>query len=68
MGKLFKEIVNDALRAGLTAKEVLPKPRAYTLGPHQLGKVRDNINRDKALALSDLLEDEELVRKLRLKK
>jgi hypothetical protein len=30
--------------------------------------MRDNINLDKALALTDLLEDEELIRKLRLKK
>jgi hypothetical protein len=30
--------------------------------------MRDNINLDKALALADLLEDEELIRKLRLKK
>jgi hypothetical protein len=30
--------------------------------------MRDNINLDKALALADLLEDDELIRKLRLKK
>jgi hypothetical protein len=30
--------------------------------------MRDNINLDKALALADLLEDEGLIRKFRLKK
>ncbi len=67
-GKPFKLIVNETLQAGLTAGNALPRPRTYTLAPRHMGAVVDNLNLNKALALDDRLEDEELIRKLRLKK
>ncbi|MGH8501438.1 MAG: DUF2191 domain-containing protein [Gammaproteobacteria bacterium] len=67
-GKPFRRVINETLQAGLTASNVMPKPRPYTLQPRHMGSVANNLNLDKALALSDYLEDEELMRKLQLKK
>ena len=66
--KSFKEIVNETLRAGLASKKAPGKARAYRLKPVRMGHVGGEFNLDKALQLADALEDEELVRKLRMKK
>ena len=66
-GKSFKEIVNESLRAGLSARSSR-KPRPYRLKPAALGDVRPGIDLDRALRLADQLEDEEIVRELRLQK
>jgi len=67
-GKSFKAVVNETLRAGLQAEREGPKPKRYRLRPASLGGVRKGINLDKALALADSLEDEELLRKAELRK
>lgn len=66
--KSFKEVVNETLRAGLAAKRGPGVARPYRLSAVSMGHVAGDFNLDKALALADALEDEELVRKLRMKK
>ena len=63
----FKQVVNEALRVGLTSYS-RPRPRRYRLKPVSLGGVRPGFNLDKALAIADALEDEGIVRKLELRK
>lgn len=64
-GGSFKEVVNDAIRAGLASGRGPSKP--YRLRPRRLG-VRPGADLTKALALAAALEDEETVRKLELRK
>ena len=67
-GKPFKVVVNETLRAGLAANQERPKAKPYRLRAASLGRVRPGIDLDKSLAVADLLEDEELARKLELRK
>jgi len=67
-GKPFKVVVNETLQAGLTASQERPKPKRYRLRAVSLGAVARGVDLDKALALADSLEDEELVRKTELRK
>ena len=66
-GKPFKEVVNETLQAGLSAREA-PKARPYRLKPVSLGGALPGINIDKAMRLSAALEDEEIARELELRK
>jgi hypothetical protein len=65
-GVSFKQAVNDAIRTGLLKPGSRPKRRfvqkTYSLGPEQ------HFRWDKALAAADAIEDEELIRKLALRK
>jgi hypothetical protein len=63
----FKEVVNETLRAGLLAKGAR-KAKPYVVRPAALGGPMPGINLDKALALSDAIEDQELAAKLQLRK
>jgi len=65
--KPFKQVVNEALRAGLVAQEA-PPVRRYRLKPVSLGGVAPGIDLDRALRLADALEDDALARKLELRK
>jgi hypothetical protein len=56
-GKPFKQVVNEALRAGLVWLE-RAEPKPYRLEPASLGRVPAGLDLDKALALADRLEDE----------
>ena len=67
-GKPFKVVVNETLQAGLSAAEERPRPKRYRLRPMSLGAVRRGVDLDKALALADALEDEELVHKMERRK
>jgi predicted transcriptional regulator len=62
----LRVVINDALRAGLH-----PAPGAgaqpYVLPSRRLG-IRAGVDVDKALALAGELEDEEILRKLELRK
>ena len=60
-GRSFTAVVNETLRAGLTV-------RRYRLRTEALGTVRQGVNLDKAVALADSIEDEELMRKMELRK
>ena len=65
--KSFKEVVNETLRLGL-AECQSPKRQRYRLQPASMGKVAPEIDLDKALRLAEALEDQEMVRKLELRK
>jgi plasmid stability protein len=67
-GRSFKEVVNEALRAGLEVGLVSPSPRRYRLRPAHLGGAPASADLDKALRMAGALEDEELIRKLELRK
>ncbi len=63
-GAGFKETVNDLLRRGLRSRE---DPEAYETPTFSSG-TRPGVDLDKALSLAAALEDEELARKLDLRK
>ncbi len=61
----FKEVVNDAIRAGLkgpTGKRTRFRQRTFALG------TRKNFSWDKALEMASAIEDEELIRKMAQRK
>jgi len=66
-GKPFKEVVNETLRNGLCAKHAQAAPKPFKLETVSLG-FHPAVNIDKALALSDAIEDEEILRKMELRK
>jgi len=63
-GVSFREALNDVLRRGLGAQSA---GRAYEVPARPLG-LRPGIDLDKALALAAELEDDEIVRRLELRK
>ena len=63
-GVSFREALNDVLRRGLGSP---PAPHPYEVAARPLG-LRPGIDLDKALALAAELEDDEIVRKLELRK
>jgi hypothetical protein len=65
--KPFKQVVNETLRAGLSAAATRGR-RRYRLKPARLGGVLAGINLDKALALADAIEDQELALTMQLRK
>ena len=67
-GKPFKTVVNEALRAGIENNRIVDVSRPYRLKPVAMGEVTGPYDLDKALQLADHLEDEEIVRKLLLRK
>jgi len=67
-GKSFKAVVNEALEAGLASPQKSRRPKRYQLHPVSLGGVRSGLDLDRSLALADSLEDEELTRKMELRK
>jgi hypothetical protein len=60
----FKEAINETLRAGLAGDR---SAREYRLPTYALG-VRPGIDLDRALQLDAALDDEEVLRKLALRK
>ena len=67
-GRSFKALVNEALRAGLEETASEPLRRPYRLEPVAMGQVTNGYDMDKALVIAGSLEDEELTRKLELRK
>ena len=65
-GKPFKQVVNEALRAGLAAGHAPAKARRYRVKPAALGGVMGSLDLRKALRLAGALEDREIARKLAL--
>ena len=65
-GVSFKEALNDAIRTGPVRRNARPARRfvqkSFPLGPEQ------NFRWDKALTVAEAIEDEELGRKLSLRK
>jgi len=65
-GVSFKTVLNDAVRKGLTpAQPVLP--RRFEQKTYDLD-TSDDRRWDKALAMADAMEDEEIIRKISLRK
>lgn len=64
-GISFKEALNSAVRTGLTQRK--PKRRSFVQKSYSLGSDQ-NFRWDKALDAAAALEDEELGRKLSLRK
>ena len=66
-GKSLKKVVNEAIRAGLgQLKNPVPR-KSYKCKTYPMW-YPPNLNLDKALAIATLLEDDEIARKLSLKK
>jgi hypothetical protein len=64
--KPFNQVVDETLRAGLSAPAA--RKRRCKVKPAGLGGVLPGINLDKALALADAIEDQELAARMRLRK
>jgi hypothetical protein len=67
-GKPFKAVVNETLRSGLCAKHARGPMKPFRLETVSLGGPRPGINLDKALSLADVMEDDEILRKMELQK
>lgn len=67
-GKSYKQVVNDTLRSGLMAQKVAGKAKPYQLKPQSLGKVLIGVDLTKSLQLADQLEDDEIARRLDMRK
>jgi len=65
-GMTLKEVVNRALRRGLTELTRPPERRPFSVRTFSMGAPRANL--DRALALAGVLEDDEIVRKTALRK
>lgn len=66
-GRPFKQVVNDALRAGLLPEQPRASTEDLSFATYPLG-LRPGINLDQARHLATELEDDETVRKLELRK
>ena len=64
----MKQVVNETIRAGLQANAAPPPAKPFRLRPASLGRVAPGIDLDRALRLSDDLEDEGLVGKIEARK
>ena len=64
----FKDLLNRVLRRGLEPERDRPAARPYRLPTFALGRPAPHIELDKALALAGALEDQEIARKLDLRK
>ncbi len=65
-GTSFKEALNQAVREGLIAK-ARPRKRKFIQRTYPMGALQ-NFRWDKALAVADAMEDEEIIRKMSLNK
>jgi hypothetical protein len=65
-GLSFKAALNQAIREGLS-RPASKSPRPYVLKTYRMG-YRPEVALDKALALAAALEDEEIARKLSVRK
>ena len=61
--KSLDEVLNGALRQSL-ARDAKPARKPYRVQPRPLG-IRTGVDLNSALRLSDALEDEQIIRKLR---
>lgn len=66
-GKPFKQVVNEALRAGLVTLEH-PKTKPYRLKSATMGRPRIGVDPDKALRMADQLEEDAIIQKLEQRK
>lgn len=67
-GRSFKDVVNEALRAGLEAEHAVPRPRPCAVESVSLGEPMPDVDLTKALRIAGELEDDETARKMQLRK
>lgn len=67
-GKSLRQVVNETLQRGLQPPRTPGARQRYRLRAVSLGGPLPGVNLDKALRLADALEDQELHRKLELRK
>ncbi len=67
-GKSFKAVINELLRRGIASDLSRLTGQPYKLKPANLGELIGPYNLEKALQLAADLEDQEIVRKLELRK
>ena len=67
-GQPFKTVVNQALRAGISKNRIASQARPYRTRPVSMGEVLGAHSLDQALRFADLLENDELVLKMQLRK
>jgi hypothetical protein len=65
-GASFKEALNQAVRDGLLAKK-RPRARKFVQQSFHMGATQ-NFRWEKALAVAEAMEDEELIRKMSMNK
>ena len=65
-GVSFKAVLNEAIRRGLAPSRPA-RARRFVQKTYDLG-VAEDFRWDKALAMADAMEDEELIRKMSLRK
>jgi hypothetical protein len=65
-GVSFKAVLNDAVRKGL-APARSTRPRRFVQKTYDLG-ANEDFRWDKALAMADAMQDEEIIRKMSLRK
>lgn len=66
-GLSFKEALNQVVRLGTSTAQRDRRGRTYRQKTYRMG-FRSEFRWDKALAVSEAMEDEEIVRKLELRK
>jgi hypothetical protein len=66
-GVPFKDMLTTVLRRGLEHRPAAPAAR-YRCPTFAMGRQPESLNLDKALAIAGALEDEEIARKLALRK
>jgi hypothetical protein len=66
-GISFKQALNQAVRAGLAEGGARGRPRRFRQFTQPMG-LRPGVSLDKALQLAAALEDDEIIRKLQLRK
>ena len=67
-GRPFKTVVNQTLRAGISNNCIASQARPYRTRPVSMGEVLGAHSMAQALRFADLLENDELVRKMQLRK
>ena len=67
-GKSFKAIINELLRKAIASDRAGPIAQPFDFEPASLGEVIGPYNLDKATQLAADLEDQELIRKMELRK
>ena len=67
-GSSVKDVLAGALRRGLDAETAKPRTRRYRCPVWAMGAPSHDLDLDKALSSAAALEDEDIVRKLSLRK
>lgn len=67
-GKPFKQVVNETIRAGLTQDQAVPNRKPYRVEPVSMGQAIEGLDLNQATRLAGEMEDDELARKMEMRK